>query len=125
MRWRIGLGTGDPMGIAGIYRSWTNADGELVFSISMLTVNADEHPFMKRFHAPGDEKRMVVVLDPKDYEGWLTCPVSEAKERYCQPWQGPLTGEPAPLPKRVSRTTTARPPTPPEPPGESSDSQLF
>lgn len=100
VRWRIRHGSGEPMGIAGIYRTWTDADGELVFSMSMLTVNADDHPFMNRFHAPNEEKRMVVVLDPKDFEGWLTCAVEEARPRYCKQWTGPLVGEPAPLPQR-------------------------
>ena len=39
-------------------------DGRDVFTIAMPTVNADGHPLMKRFNKPGDEKRMVVILDP-------------------------------------------------------------
>lgn len=27
---------------------------------------------MQRFYKPTDEKRSVVVLDPEDYEGWLS-----------------------------------------------------
>jgi putative SOS response-associated peptidase YedK len=103
VRWRINLESNEPMGIAGIYQSWTNTEGEMVFSMAMLTVNADQHPFMQRFHALNDEKRMVVILDSKDYEGWLTCPVNEAKTRYCKAWQGPpgLVGEAMPLPRRA------------------------
>jgi hypothetical protein len=37
----------------------------------MLTINADEHPVMQRFHKPGDEKRSVVVLDDKDWMAWM------------------------------------------------------
>jgi putative SOS response-associated peptidase YedK len=37
----------------------------------MLTVNADEHPLMKNFHRPEDEKRMVVVLEEGDFDAWL------------------------------------------------------
>lgn len=100
------------MGIAGIYRRYASPgpDTREMFAFSMLTVNADDHPFMKRFHAPGDEKRMVVILEPEDFESWLTCPVAEAKERYCRQWHGELTGEPMPLPKRAK--TGAKPPTP-------------
>lgn len=103
VRWRIRKGNGEPMGIAGIYRRYANPgpDTPEMFAFSMLTVNADDHPFMKRFHAPGDEKRMVVILEPADFEGWLTCPVAEAKERYCKQWHGELTGEPMPRPKRA------------------------
>lgn len=40
VRWRIRKASGEPMGIAGIYRTWTKPDGEVVFTMSMLTVNA-------------------------------------------------------------------------------------
>ena len=46
----------------------------------MLTVNADDHALMKRFHKPGEEKRMVVILDPADYDAWLECPVERARD---------------------------------------------
>jgi putative SOS response-associated peptidase YedK len=107
VRWCIGLATGAPMGIAGIYREHTNPNGDVVFAMSMLTVNADNHPFMKRFHAPGEEKRMVVILKPEDFDGWLSCPVAEARERYCRQYWGALDGVAAPLPKR---TRSAPPP---------------
>jgi hypothetical protein len=38
----------------------------------MLTINAAEHPLMKRFHKSGDEKRSVVIVSPSEYEGWLS-----------------------------------------------------
>jgi putative SOS response-associated peptidase YedK len=114
VRWRIGLASGDPMGIAGIYRAWTGPDGVVHFGVAMLTVNADEHPFMKRFHTPGDEKRMVVILDPQDYQAWLTCSVAEAKS-FCKAWQGPLVGEPAPLPSRKKVKPEPKPAAPPAP----------
>lgn len=38
----------------------------------MLTINADEHPLMRRFHAPGKEKRSVVVLADDAWDHWLT-----------------------------------------------------
>ena len=46
----------------------------------MLTINADAHPLMKRFHKPGDEKRMVVILDEADYDAWLECPVERMRD---------------------------------------------
>jgi putative SOS response-associated peptidase YedK len=103
------------MGIAGIYRKYQSQDGSgrELFAFSMLTVNAQHHPFMMQFHAPGDEKRMVVILEPADFEGWLTCPVAEAKERFCKQWSGDLVGEPAPLPKRAK--TGKKPPAPQKP----------
>jgi putative SOS response-associated peptidase YedK len=44
----------------------------------MLTVNADDHPLMRRFHKPNDEKRMLVILRPDQYDEWLHCPDEEA-----------------------------------------------
>lgn len=38
----------------------------------MLTINADEHPLMRRFHKPGDEKRSVVVLEDGAWDDWLS-----------------------------------------------------
>ena len=46
----------------------------------MLTINADEHALMKRFHKPGDEKRMVVILDEAEYDAWLECPVERMRD---------------------------------------------
>jgi putative SOS response-associated peptidase YedK len=114
-RWRIAKASGLPMGIAGIYTSWTNPEGKNVFAMSMLTVNADDHPFMKRFHAPGHEKRMVVILEPSDFDGWLSCPVAEARDKYCKQWTGELEGVPAPLPPRTrayASTSAAKPKAP-------------
>lgn len=109
VRWCISLASGAPMGIAGIYTTHTNAEGEVVFAMSMLTVNADDHEFMRQFHAPEHEKRMVVILKPEDFDGWLTCPVAEAKERYCKQYLGPLDGVPAPLPAKAKSASNASP----------------
>lgn len=125
IRWRIRKANGEPMGIGGIYRTWTNADGEVVFAMSMLTVNADDHSLMRRFHEPDAEKRMVDILDPEEFEGWLTCPVAEAKTRYCRQWQGQLMGEPAPLPPRTRGTDRASRAKPKEPPRTGSSGELF
>ena len=45
----------------------------------MLTINADGHPFMNRFHKPGDEKRMVVVLPEDQYGAWLEASADDAR----------------------------------------------
>jgi putative SOS response-associated peptidase YedK len=37
----------------------------------MLTINADDHPLMRHFHKPTDEKRMVVILPEDAYDAWL------------------------------------------------------
>lgn len=101
VRWTIGLPGGVPMGIAGIFREWSAPDGQKMFTFAMLTVNVDDHPLMKRFHRPGDEKRMVVMLHPDDYMGWLTCSVQDAPS-YFRQWHGELEAHPAPLPPRAA-----------------------
>ena len=53
----------------------------------------------QRMQAPGDEKRMVTILHPQEYERWLRCPLAEAVTFFTQ-WQGPLEAFPAPLPAR-------------------------
>lgn len=71
VRWRIGRRDGQPFGLAGIWEQRTLDGGELQWSFSMLTVSADDHPLMSRFHAPGKDKRSVVVLDNDAWDAWL------------------------------------------------------
>ena len=127
VRWRIGQSGDVPMGIAGIYRRWRNPAGGEFFTFAMLTVGADQHPLMKRMHKPGDEKRMVVILNRDDYLSWLSCSVVDAPS-YFKPWPGSLLGEAAPLaraPKAASEPPgkdeilppkSAKPSTPTAPP---------
>jgi putative SOS response-associated peptidase YedK len=42
-----------------------------VCSFSLLTMNADQHPLMKRFHRPKDEKRSLVIVPPEQRLDWL------------------------------------------------------
>jgi putative SOS response-associated peptidase YedK len=44
----------------------------------MLTVNAADHPLMRNFHKPEDEKRMVVILPEAQYDEWLRAPTEES-----------------------------------------------
>ena len=119
-RWRIWQDGDVPLGIAGLYRRWRDPQGGELFTFTMITVNADAHPLMRRMHKPGDEKRMVVILDRADYLPWLTCSTLEAP-RYFRPWPGALRAEPAPLaraPKAVAEPPARDeilPPAPPKP----------
>ncbi|QNK67821.1 SOS response-associated peptidase [Variovorax sp. PAMC26660] len=103
VRYRIQQPGEVPMGLAGIWDKWHNPEtGEDLFSFAMITINADGHPVMSRFHKPGDEKRMVVILDPEDYDDWLTCPVHLAP-KFLQQWMGQLDTYPAPLAPRAKK----------------------
>lgn len=74
---RIGRADSQPMGIAGLWDRWVDvASGEIVYSFTMLTINADNHTLMRQFHRLEDEKRMVVILDEAQYSDWLQAPVA-------------------------------------------------
>lgn len=105
VRWRIQQHGEVPLGIAGIWEKWVDADGREFFSFAMVTVNADTHPIMSKFHKHGEEKRMVIILDPEEYDEWLSCPVHEAPKFFRQ-WMGPLDTFPAPLPPRPKKEKT-------------------
>jgi putative SOS response-associated peptidase YedK len=128
VRWRIYQPGDVPMGIAGIYTKWRDpTNGRELFSFAMLTVNADGHPVFQRFHRPEDEKRMVVILDPSEYDKWLTCPLAEAPSFFRQ-WMGELHTNEVPLPPRAPRTHSGKvvvPPKPPERTGPEPEPGLF
>lgn len=72
VRTGIKQANGEPMAIASIWDTWTEPEsGELIVSFSMLTIDAGDHPIMKRFHKPEDEKRTVVPLRPELFKEWL------------------------------------------------------
>ncbi|MFC5513700.1 SOS response-associated peptidase [Massilia jejuensis] len=59
--------------VAGLWRDWPEADGSVQFSFTQITINADEHPLMRRMHKPDDEKRSLVILPHDEVDGWLAC----------------------------------------------------
>ncbi|MBK9219370.1 MAG: SOS response-associated peptidase family protein [Uliginosibacterium sp.] len=97
VRWRIERTDKQPFGIAGIWERRLKDEGVSRWSFTMLTLNADAHPLMQRFHKPEDEKRSVVILDPDDYRGWLQAR-SEADARsylkLCEPERMQASPEP-------------------------------
>lgn len=68
---RIQRTDGKPMGIAGLWADCTLSSGEKINSFTMLTLNADDHAFMRYFHKPDDEKRIVAILNDDQYDDWL------------------------------------------------------
>lgn len=72
---------GEPTAIASIWeRIVDKQTGEVLMSFSMLTVNADHHDLMKRFHKPTDEKRSVVIVENSDFMRWLTADHQQAND---------------------------------------------
>ena len=79
MRWSIHRQDTEPFTVAGIWDAWTDrATGEIVESFSMLTINADVHSVMGRFHKPGDEKRSLVVVPTAQWSDWLHASTEQA-----------------------------------------------
>lgn len=79
---RIGLASGEPFAVAGMWRGWTEADGTTRYSFTQLTINADDHPLMRRMHKSGDEKRSLVIIPPERYSDWLLCRNSEVARTF-------------------------------------------
>jgi putative SOS response-associated peptidase YedK len=77
---RISRIDGQPMGAAGLWASWTGADGETIVSFTLLTMNANNHALLRRYQQPGSEKRMPVILNEGAYGAWLTVRMEKAKE---------------------------------------------
>jgi putative SOS response-associated peptidase YedK len=104
VRWRIRLADEQPTAIAGLWRAWEEPNGEPSFSFTMLTVNANEHPLMRRFHKPDAEKRSVVIIRPDAYEDWLSCRSTDEASSFLQLYPSKdMNAEPFPLPPRAVR----------------------
>lgn len=71
-RWAIELAGAEPIGLPGMWRSWQEKDGSTTNSFTHFTLNADDHPLLKRFHRAGEEKRGVAILRPEHYDDWLS-----------------------------------------------------
>jgi putative SOS response-associated peptidase YedK len=82
VRHAIGMADASLFFVAGLWRDWPEADGTTQASFTQITINADEHPLMRRMHKPGDEKRSLVILPPDDVGGWLACTDLEMARTY-------------------------------------------
>ena len=77
---RIARVDGKPMGVAGLWESWTGAEGEVIISYTLLTVNANSHALMHRYQQPGNEKRMLAILNEGAFDAWLGARPEKARE---------------------------------------------
>lgn len=97
VRWRIKSSDGEPIAVASIWELITDKEtGEIIFSFSMLTINATGHEVMQHFHKLEDEKRSIVVLKEDEYKIWLNANHGEAKNLLKIASKNFLTSEPAP-----------------------------
>lgn len=81
VRWCITRTDGEPSAAASIWERIIDKEtGEVIFSFSMLTINATGHEIMKHFHKSEDEKRSIVVLKNSEYISWLNADHNIARE---------------------------------------------
>ena len=84
--WQFNRADDDPWGLAGLWNTWIDrATGEVHESYTMLTINADDHPLMRRMHKPDaklpadkQDKRSVIPLEASDFDQWLEGTVEQA-----------------------------------------------
>jgi putative SOS response-associated peptidase YedK len=97
VRWRIKRADAPPLAVASIWERFINRNtGEIVFSFSMITINATHHPVMQQFHGPKDEKRSIVVLQDDEYRTWLMAHQNTARSLLTLAPDQFLISEPAP-----------------------------
>lgn len=75
---------GEPFAFAGLWERWKDAEGEEIQSCTILTTEANE--IMRPIH-----DRMPVIIDAKDYDGWLDPQVQ--KSDYVQSLLRPYLAE--------------------------------
>lgn len=98
-RYAIGMQDDTLFFVAGLWRAWGASDGGVETSFTQITINADDHPLMRRMHKPDDEKRSLVILPPEDVDAWLACTDMETARsflrhfpaRHMKAWPAPRT----------------------------------
>ena len=100
--WRFTRRDGAPWGLAGLWNTWIDrATGEVHESYTMLTVNADEHPLMRRMHKPDpkygpdeQDKRSVVAVEFADVDLWLNGKPEDVRHLVAPPSMDVIEGAP-------------------------------
>jgi putative SOS response-associated peptidase YedK len=106
-RYKIWVRDQEAFAIAGLWRDWP--DGGT--SMTMVTVNADHHPLMRRMHAPGKEKRSVVILHRDQWDDWLSCRDPEMARTFFNLYPAELM-DTAPAPRAPRAPNAAAPSAP-------------
>lgn len=104
VRWRIGMADDADFAVAGLWRQWRESDGSVSHAFTQITINADDHPLMRRFHRPGDEKRSLVIVPPDEYDAWLQCRDPEVARSFLRAYPVErMAATPAPKPPRQKK----------------------
>lgn len=111
---RFGIGMQDDslFNVAGLWREWKEPDGTVATSFTQITINADDHPLMSRFHKPGAEKRSLVVIPDQELDAWLNCRDPELARSFLRPYPAEaMKAWLAPAPPRARKAVAAKPET--------------
>lgn len=101
--WSIAMADKSPFAVAGLWNEWNTAEGPK-HSFTQLTVNANEHALMKRFHKPVDEKRSVVVIPEAEWGNWLNTRDPEFARTFMTLFPADqMTSWPSPRPKKAKK----------------------
>jgi putative SOS response-associated peptidase YedK len=100
--WRFTRKDGVPWGLAGLWNTWVDrGTGEVHESYTMLTINADAHPLMRRMHKPDpkygpddQDKRSVVAIEFANVDQWLSGNREEALQLVAPPSMDVIDGAP-------------------------------
>ena len=111
VRWRIERIDKQPLFVGAIWDVWKNPADEWVRSFSMLTINADHHSLMNRFHAPDDEKRALVMLERDQVNDWINATTDEAVSLFSAYPAEILTSFADPIATRSKARANSNPPT--------------
>jgi len=105
VRWGIGMADQSMFAVAGLWREWEGEAGTEV-SFTQLTMNADDHSLMKRFHKPGDEKRALIIVPQAEWDDWLGCNDPEYARSFLRPYPAELMRSwEFPVPPRAKKAT--------------------
>jgi putative SOS response-associated peptidase YedK len=108
VRWSIAADNGSPLGLACLWERWEEPQtAQTVASFAMLTVNADAHPVLNRFHKPGEEKRSPVLLPLAQWQHWLSATPEQAQQMMDAHQAPDVSVQVDPLPARQRSTAPA------------------
>lgn len=109
VRWGIGMADDSMFAVGGLWREWDGEAGP-EYSFTQLTINADDHPLMKRFHKPGDEKRTLVIVPQAEWDDWLECSDPEYARSFLRHYPAEqMRAWPCPVPPRAKKIAPAMP----------------
>ena len=109
---RFGIGMRDDslFNVAGLWREWSLPEGGSATSFTQLTINADDHPLMSRFHKPGDEKRSLVIIPDGELDAWLNCRDPELARSFLRAYPAEsMKAWLAPAPPRAKKAAVPKP----------------